>query len=182
MHKKRAPRGRPGAVFLRFTLLIYNYDGNNILQLIAKIKTKIFDCGNKIKINYRVFCCFTVVFSYCNNALHAVKNSIISFAVIKSKIASTIIVKEYPSDIGEPYYPIPNEKNLNLYSKYKKLADNLESKNIFMIGRLANYKYFNMDQAIRNALDYTKFFSCEIGICSKTSTVTVCLLYITIRS
>ena len=67
---------------------------------------------------------------------------------------STIIVKEYPSDIGEPYYPIPNEKNLNLYSKYKKLADNLESKNIFMIGRLANYKYFNMDQAIRNALDY----------------------------
>lgn len=67
---------------------------------------------------------------------------------------STIIVKEYPSDIGEPYYPIPNEKNLNLYSKYKKLADNLENKNIFMIGRLANYKYFNMDQAIRNALDY----------------------------
>jgi UDP-galactopyranose mutase len=67
---------------------------------------------------------------------------------------STIIVKEYPSDTGEPYYPVPNEKNLNLYSKYKKLADNLESKNIFMIGRLANYKYFNMDQAIRNALDY----------------------------
>ena len=66
----------------------------------------------------------------------------------------TIIIKEYPSDVGEPYYPVPNQKNLDLYNKYKELADNLENKNIFMIGRLANYKYFNMDQAIRNALDY----------------------------
>ena len=68
--------------------------------------------------------------------------------------SNTIIVKEYPSDSGEPYYPVPNPRNLELYSKYKNLAEQLESKGIFMIGRLANYKYFNMDQAIRNALDY----------------------------
>jgi UDP-galactopyranose mutase len=67
---------------------------------------------------------------------------------------NTIIIKEYPSDIGEPYYPVPNEYNLNLFNSYKEMADKLESKRIFMIGRLANYKYFNMDQAIRNALDY----------------------------
>jgi len=66
----------------------------------------------------------------------------------------TIIIKEYPSDFGEPYYPVPNNKNQELYNKYKYLAESIQNKNIHMIGRLANYKYFNMDQAIRNALDY----------------------------
>jgi UDP-galactopyranose mutase len=66
----------------------------------------------------------------------------------------TIIIKEYPSDFGEPYYPVPNNKNQALYNKYKHLAESIQNKNIHMIGRLANYKYFNMDQAIRNALDY----------------------------
>jgi hypothetical protein len=37
---------------------------------------------------------------------------------------------------------------------FKKLAESIQNKNVHMIGRLANYKYFNMDQAIRNALDY----------------------------
>ena len=67
----------------------------------------------------------------------------------------TIIVGETTNDEGEPYYPVPNERNLQLYEKYKKLAD-LEQKNnkIFFVGRLANYKYFNMDQAIDNALTF----------------------------
>lgn len=64
----------------------------------------------------------------------------------------TIIVKEYPSSEGEPYYPIPNETNKNLYKQYQKLAEN--ENNVHMIGRLANYKYFNMDEAIANALTY----------------------------
>lgn len=66
----------------------------------------------------------------------------------------TIVIKEYPSDTGEPYYPVPNYKNQTLYNKYKELAESNTNKNVHMIGRLANYKYFNMDQAIRNALDY----------------------------
>jgi len=66
----------------------------------------------------------------------------------------TIIIKEYPSDFGEPYYPVPNDKNQKLYNQYKNLAESIQNKNVHMIGRLANYKYFNMDQAIRNALDY----------------------------
>jgi UDP-galactopyranose mutase len=64
----------------------------------------------------------------------------------------TLIVKETSTDIGEPYYPIPNSINLELYEKYKELSNN--EKNVYFVGRLANYKYFNMDGAIRNALDF----------------------------
>lgn len=68
----------------------------------------------------------------------------------------TTIVKEITKDYGEPYYPVPNKKNLSLYEKYKELA-NLE-KNVYFIGRLASYKYFNMDQSIKNSLEfYNKF-------------------------
>ena len=63
----------------------------------------------------------------------------------------TIIVREFPCDEGEPYYPVPNEKNKELYEQYKKLA--MMEDHVHFIGRLANYKYFNMDAAIRNALD-----------------------------
>jgi len=64
----------------------------------------------------------------------------------------TIIVTEKTKDNGEPYYPIPNKKNLELYEKYKKLAEKEEKNNVYFLGRLANYKYFNMDAAIENAL------------------------------
>ena len=64
----------------------------------------------------------------------------------------TIIVKEYTSDVGEPYYPIPNKRNMDLYEKYKEMTR--DQSNVHFIGRLANYKYFNMDAAIRNALDF----------------------------
>ena len=63
----------------------------------------------------------------------------------------TIIVREFPCDDGEPYYPVPNDKNKELYEKYRNLA--MMENNVYFIGRLANYKYFNMDAAIRNALD-----------------------------
>ncbi|SFI68263.1 UDP-galactopyranose mutase [Kaistella treverensis] len=65
--------------------------------------------------------------------------------------SKTSIVKEYTVDSGEPYYPVPNEKNQEIYNKYKEEADKLE--NIYFVGRLANYKYFNMDQAFKNALE-----------------------------
>ena len=62
----------------------------------------------------------------------------------------TIIFKEITNDYGEPYYPIPNKENKDLYEKYKELAD--KEDNVIFIGRLANYKYFNMDEAIFNSL------------------------------
>ena len=69
------------------------------------------------------------------------------------KNPKTTISKEYPSWEGEPYYPVPNERNRALYEKYQKEAALMEKDGIFFVGRLANYKYFNMDQAFRNALD-----------------------------
>ena len=51
---------------------------------------------------------------------------------------------------SEPYYPIPNESNFALYQKYRNMAEKFN--NLFLCGRLAEYKYFNMDQALENAL------------------------------
>jgi UDP-galactopyranose mutase len=66
----------------------------------------------------------------------------------------TVIVSETTNDYGEPYYPVPTERNMRLYAKYQKLADQLSGDGrIYFLGRLATYKYYNMDQAIRAALD-----------------------------
>ncbi len=73
---------------------------------------------------------------------------------LNQKSNDTIIVTEKTKDWGEPYYPVPNKKNLELYEKYKQLAINEEKNNVYFLGRLANYKYFNMDAAIENALDF----------------------------
>lgn len=63
----------------------------------------------------------------------------------------TTIVKEYSMADGEPYYPVPTERNQALYKKYQELA--LAEKNVYFVGRLANYKYYNMDAAILAALE-----------------------------
>lgn len=63
----------------------------------------------------------------------------------------TVIFKEYSTDEGEPYYPVPSKENIELYNKYKIYTEYEE--NTIFVGRLASYKYFNMDQAIENALN-----------------------------
>lgn len=63
----------------------------------------------------------------------------------------TTIIKEYPQATGEPYYPLLNEKAMELYEKYKAEAQKLRS--VYFIGRLAEYKYYNMDQAVKRALE-----------------------------
>jgi UDP-galactopyranose mutase len=63
----------------------------------------------------------------------------------------TTIVKEYGTAEGEPYYPVPSPRNQKLYEKYQRQAAKLP--NVHFVGRLANYKYFNMDEAFKNALD-----------------------------
>jgi len=69
------------------------------------------------------------------------------------KHSKTTISKEYATWEGEPYYPVPNERNRELYLRYQEEANKLEPKGVYFVGRLANYKYFNMDQAFKNALD-----------------------------
>ena len=73
--------------------------------------------------------------------------------LLNQKSTNTTIIKEYPSEEGEPYYPVPSPRNMALYEHYKDLAKKEEEKGVYFVGRLANYKYFNMDQAILNALE-----------------------------
>lgn len=64
--------------------------------------------------------------------------------------AGTSIVREFPQSVGDPYYPVPTQENQALYRKYKTLADS--ESNIHFIGRLAEYRYYNMDQVVAAAL------------------------------
>lgn len=64
--------------------------------------------------------------------------------------SGTSIVREYPQADGDPYYPVPRAENEALYQRYKSLAA-LE-KNVSFVGRLAQYRYYNMDQVVAAAL------------------------------
>jgi UDP-galactopyranose mutase len=62
----------------------------------------------------------------------------------------TTIVTEYPRADGDPYYPVPRPENAERYKQYKALADAMP--NVHFVGRLATYKYYNMDQVVAQAL------------------------------
>lgn len=66
------------------------------------------------------------------------------------RTAGTSLVFEYPQAEGEPYYPIPRPENDAIYNKYQALVDAEE--NVYFVGRLAQYRYYNMDQVIGSAL------------------------------
>ncbi len=66
----------------------------------------------------------------------------------------TYVTKEYPSDWKpgeEAYYPVNNEQNQNLYAQYAALAE--QEENVIFGGRLAEYKYYDMDDVIKSALE-----------------------------
>lgn len=62
----------------------------------------------------------------------------------------TSITLEYPADEGDPYYPIPNEAAQDIYRRYAALAR--ECEDVTFVGRLATYRYYNMDQIVGQAL------------------------------
>jgi len=62
----------------------------------------------------------------------------------------TAVVYEFPKAEGDPYYPVPRPENAELYKKYQQLASTM--KNTYFVGRLATYKYYNMDQVVAQAL------------------------------
>merc|ERR1719343_141691 len=74
-------------------------------------------------------------------------------AVKAGKVKGTLIAREFSMAEGDPYYPVPNPANQQLYEKYRALAEKEEGSKVCFVGRLASYKYFNMDQAILNALE-----------------------------
>lgn len=66
------------------------------------------------------------------------------------KHSKTSITYEYPSAEGDPYYPIPRPENQELFKRYEALAD--ETPGVTFVGRLATYRYYNMDQIVGQAL------------------------------
>ena len=62
----------------------------------------------------------------------------------------TSITYEYPAAEGDPYYPIPRPENQELFKRYEALAD--ETPGVTFVGRLATYRYYNMDQIVGQAL------------------------------
>jgi UDP-galactopyranose mutase len=64
--------------------------------------------------------------------------------------AKTSLTYEYPSAEGDPYYPIPRPENQALFKKYEALADSTAG--VTFVGRLATYRYYNMDQVVGQAL------------------------------
>ncbi|MGA8027865.1 MAG: UDP-galactopyranose mutase [Bryobacteraceae bacterium] len=66
----------------------------------------------------------------------------------------TSIVYEYPAGEGDPYYPVPTPENAALYKRYAELA--AATKRVHFVGRLATYKYYNMDQVVAQALTLCK--------------------------
>lgn len=72
---------------------------------------------------------------------------------------ATALVYEYPQAHGDPYYPVPRTENLALYRRYEAQAAQLED--VTFIGRLATYRYYNMDQVVAQAL--SQFRQMKLG-------------------
>jgi UDP-galactopyranose mutase len=70
------------------------------------------------------------------------------------KHPKTTVVYEFPKAEGDPYYPIPRPENADIYRKYQQLAAQME--NTYFVGRLATYKYYNMDQVVAQSLTLFK--------------------------
>jgi UDP-galactopyranose mutase len=75
------------------------------------------------------------------------------------KHEKTTVVFEYPKAEGDPYYPVPRPENAELYKKYQLLAQT--TPDVYFSGRLATYKYYNMDQVVAQSLTLFKKIQAE---------------------
>jgi UDP-galactopyranose mutase len=72
----------------------------------------------------------------------------------------TSVVYEYPRAEGDPYYPVPRPENASMYRQYQALAE--KESDVHFCGRLATYRYYNMDQVVAQALAlYSRMMSRE---------------------
>ncbi|HVE49430.1 MAG TPA: UDP-galactopyranose mutase [Casimicrobiaceae bacterium] len=76
--------------------------------------------------------------------------------------AGTSLVEEYPCDEGDPYYPVPRPGNEALFKRYEALAR--ETQDVTFVGRLAQYRYYNMDQCVGAALKCAEGVLARLGI------------------
>jgi UDP-galactopyranose mutase len=85
--------------------------------------------------------------------------------------AKTALTYEYPSAEGDPYYPIPKAENQELFKKYERLA--LATPDVWFVGRLATYRYYNMDQIVGQALATFRRINDSLPVGADTSAVKV---------
>ncbi|CAO4164172.1 UDP-galactopyranose mutase [Methylorubrum extorquens] len=78
----------------------------------------------------------------------------------------TSLTYEYPSAEGDPYYPVPTQENQALFKRYERLA--LAQPDVWFVGRLATYRYYNMDQIVGQALATYRRIDAQLG-CSSPS-------------
>ena len=86
----------------------------------------------------------------------------------QQKKDKTTIALEYPLPVNdseelEPYYPVPTDENKTQYLKYRRITDSLD--NFYICGRLAEYKYYNMDQAIDRAFELCNMLENKKKLC-----------------
>jgi UDP-galactopyranose mutase len=77
-----------------------------------------------------------------------------------NKSSKTTIVIEYPGNDGFPAWPAFDNKNQAIFRMYWHVAENLKKENIYFLGRLAEYKYYDMDDVVKRALDVFE----EVGL------------------
>lgn len=92
----------------------------------------------------------TAIVNYPDDRAFAFTRIVEAKHITGQKHTGTTIVREYPSGTGDPYYPIPRPENEVLYRRYKELAQRETS--VTFVGRLAQYRYYNMDQVVGAAL------------------------------
>jgi UDP-galactopyranose mutase len=81
----------------------------------------------------------------------------------------TSITYEIPSAEGDPYYPIPRDENQALFKKYEALA--VAQSDVTFVGRLATYRYYNMDQVVGQALATHRKLEAKLLSKAKTAAV-----------
>lgn len=121
----------------------YNYQFGRLEYRTIRLETEIIDCEN----------------FQGNAVVNYTEREVPYTRIIEHKHfefgtqPKTVISKEYSSEWkegNEPYYPINDEKNNSLYLKYKEMAD--KESNVIFGGRLAEYKYYDMDKIVEQAL------------------------------
>jgi UDP-galactopyranose mutase len=74
----------------------------------------------------------------------------------------TSLTYEYPSDVGDPYYPVPRPENAERFKQYEALAR--QTPDVWFVGRLATYRYYNMDQVVGQALSTFRRIEAEVPL------------------
>lgn len=72
--------------------------------------------------------------------------------VTAQQAPNTVVSYEYSKATGDPYYPVPDIQNQKLLARYRELAEGEKKNNVYFVGRLAEYRYLNTDEAIERAL------------------------------